>query len=126
MADIDNQVTFRNKGTNAEIIAAGGVFAIEDQNNALKNNNIPHNTGFVANLSPVCTLFCFLDDMIDQTKPDYVIFPLQSMNITLADGVRWTTMFLKNTHASTGVAANEIKYNITTVKDTRKIKSGLA
>lgn len=113
----DWKVTFRNKGTNAAAIAAaGGVLALQDQTNAEKNNNLPHNAAVISNLSTSCTLFLFLDDYSDVTKPDYVLFPQQNVSINTDDGVSFTTLWVRNTHAATAVAIAELKYNIMTLK----------
>jgi hypothetical protein len=116
---INNKVTYRNKGTNAGAIAASGVLAIEAQTDALKNQNLPHNTFVMTNQSTTCTLFLFLDDYSDATKPDYVVFPTQTIAVALEDGVSFTTLWVRNTHAATSVAIGELKYNIMTIKEIR-------
>jgi hypothetical protein len=110
--------TFSNIGTNAAAIgASNGVLALEDQTEALKNSNLPHNIFTIGNQSTACTLFLFLDNMVDLTKPDYILFPSQQITVNLDDGVSFTTLFVVNTHASTEVAIAELKYNIGTLKE---------
>ena len=108
--------TFRNKGTNTGAVNSGTVLAIEDQTNAEKNKNLPHNFFTIANLNTSCTLFIFLDDISNQDVPDYVLFPSQQIGVNLDDGVTFTTLFIKNTSGADNVSANEIKYNIATLK----------
>jgi hypothetical protein len=108
--------TFRNKGMNQADLTSGSVLAIQDQVNAEKNKNLPHNSFTIANLNTSCTLFIYLDDMQDQNIPNYVLFPSQQINVNLDDGTTFTTIFIKNVHSVNNVLAKEIKYNISTLK----------
>ena len=109
--------TFNNIGTNAAAIAASGTpLIIEDRANAEINNNLPHNVFTLANQSTSCTLYIFLDNWSDLTKPDYVLFPSQQITVPLEDGVHFTHMAIYNTHAATDVAIAELKYRISTLK----------
>jgi len=114
---VKNKVTFQNKGTNAAQINAGTEIAIQAQNSAEAHNNLPHNSLIITNQNETCTIFLYLDDFSDEDNPDYVVFPSQSMALNLDDGVSFTTLFLKNTHASSNIAIGEIKYNIQTIKE---------
>lgn len=116
VSEEDFKVTFTNKGTNAAAINAVTGLPIQDQTNALKNDNIPHNSFSLSNLSTTCTLYLFLDNFSDVTRPDYVVFPTQTINVNLDDGVCFTTLWVYNTHAATAVAIGELKYRITTIK----------
>jgi hypothetical protein len=111
------RVTYRIKNNNANSIAAGASIAIEDQANARKNGNVPHNSFTLANTSSTCTLFIYLDNYADVDSPDYVLFPNSIINVGLEDGVTFTTLWVRNTHASTAVAAKELKYNVVTIKE---------
>ena len=120
MSLIDHKITFENKGTNEAQLDAEGILAIQSQVEAEKNNNLPHNSLFVANLDTVSTLYIFLDDMQNQEVPAYVLFPSQSMFISVEDGESFTTVFIKNTHATNDIPANSIKYKVATIKDTSR------
>ena len=103
--------------TNAQINATA--YAVyEDRLNAEKYGHLPHNAFTIANQNTSCTLYIFLDDMQDQTKPDYVLFPSQQIAVNVEDGVRFTQLFVKNTHASTNVSANEVKIRVSTIEVT--------
>lgn len=115
------RATFRNKGTNTSDLNAGTVLAVEDITNAEKNKNLPHNWFTLANLNSTCTLFLFLDDMQNQDVPDFVVFPNQQVGINLDDGTTFTTLFIKNTSGADNISANEIKYNIATLKDETEV-----
>jgi len=108
--------TFSVNYTNAAQIAAAAYVVVEDQKNAKKNNNLPHNAMVISNQNTSCTLFLFMDNFIDQAKPDYVLFPSQQITVPIEDGVAFTQLFIKNTHAATVVAANEIKVRLSTLK----------
>lgn len=108
--------TFKNVGTNAAQLNAGVGIPIEDQVNALKNNNLPHNTFVVANQNATCKVFLFLDDYHDTTKPDYILFPMQQITVSVEEGVTFTTLWIHNSSAADNIAANEIKYRIATIK----------
>jgi hypothetical protein len=109
--------SFINKGTNAAAISSGGgVLAIQDLDNAEKDKNLPHNAFTITNLSSSCTLFLFLDDYSEVTKPDYVLHPTQTITVNLDDGVSFNNLFVRNTHAGTDVAISELKYRISTIK----------
>jgi len=110
------KVTFQNKGYNVAELNAGIGLPLEAQSLAERNNNLPHNAFVLTNQDTVCTLFIYLDDFSDQDKPDYVVFPTQTISVGLEDGVSFTTLWVKNTHAVSNVAAKAIKYNITTIK----------
>jgi len=110
-------VTFRNKGTNAALVAPAGHIVLEAQSDADKHDNLPHNQFVLANLSTTTILFVFLDDFSDQDKPDYVLLPQQSLAVDYEQGEKFTTMFIKNTHAVNNLAAKELKYNIQTNKE---------
>ena len=117
MATVNTKITYQNKGFNAAQVLATKHIVIQDQVNANKNDNLPHNAMTISNLSTTATLFIFLDDFSDQDNPDYTLFPTQQMSLNLEDGVSFETVFIKNTHAADAVAAKSIKYNITTVKE---------
>jgi len=116
---MDNKATretFKIVGTNSAAIAAGAYIVIEDIKNATTDNNLPHNTLHLANQSSSVTLYIFMDSFIDQENPDYVLFPSQQMTIGSDEGITWSTLFIKNTHAADDVAADALKYRIATVK----------
>lgn len=108
--------TFVKKGSNTSAIVAGNVQTIQFQETARKNENLPHNAITITNLTSSCTLFIFLDDYQVQTKPDYVLFPNSNIALGVDDGISFETIFIKNTHASTQVEINEIKYRLSTIK----------
>lgn len=110
------KVTFRNKGFNVAALNAGVGLPIQDQTNAEAFKNLPHNSFVLSNQDTACTLFLYLDDFSDADKPDYVLFPTQTIAVGVEDGISFTTLWVKNTHASSNVAAKAIKYNIMTVK----------
>jgi len=109
--------TFVNRGYNAAALNAGLYFVIEDITNAEKQDNIPHNAFTIANLDTTCTLFLFLDNFSDQDTPDYVLQPTQTITVEEREGISFTTMFIKNTDAAANVAAKNIKYRISTIKE---------
>jgi hypothetical protein len=111
--------TFNIVGTNAAAIAAGGAgyIVVEDFVEAQKNNNVPHNAFTIGNQSTSCTLFIFLDQKLDTTKPDYILFPSQQITLSHEEGVTFTHLYVLNTHAATEVAIAELKYRISTVKE---------
>jgi len=108
--------TFTIKGTNSAQINATNHICIEDRNNAEKHGNLPHNSFTIANTNTSCTVFIFLDDFSDQDKPDYILFPSQQITVEVDEGVTFSHMWLKNTHAANNILANEIKYKISTIK----------
>ena len=108
--------TYNIIGTNAAQLNAGVYIVIEDKDNAEKNQNLPHNSFILTNQDTTCTLFLFLDKMEDQEKPDYVVFPSQQIAVGIEDGVSFSHLFVKNTHASSNIAANQIKYRVSTLK----------
>ncbi len=110
------KVTFKNKGFNAGALNAGVALPIEDQSDAEKHNNLPHNAFTIANLDDTSTLFLYLDDFSDADNPDYVLFPTQTITANLEDGISFTTLWIKNTHATNNISAKSIKYNIQTIK----------
>tara|TARA_Y100000310_G_scaffold16156_1_gene16168 strand:+ start:88 stop:471 length:384 start_codon:yes stop_codon:yes gene_type:complete len=114
MADVWKE-TFVNKGTNAQISATENT-AIQARVNAEKHDDLPHNSFVLSNTNATATLFIFLDDFSDQDSPDYILFPNQTIAVGIDDGVSFTTMFLKNTHATTDILVNEIKFRIATLK----------
>lgn len=97
-------------------INASTYAVVEDQVIALKNRNLPHNAFTIANQDATSTLFIFLDNMIDQTKPDYIVFPTQNMAVNLDDGISFTTLFILNTSAAHNIAADAVKVRISTIK----------
>jgi len=107
---------YKKNYTNAEI-AAGNYEVFQDQTTAEKSDYLPHNQLIIANQNTSCTLFIFLDDFQDQTKPDYILFPSQQMVIEHTEGVTFTTLFIKNTHGADAVAAAEIKIKVSTVHE---------
>lgn len=110
--------TFNIKGQNAAQLNAGSYLVIQDQENANKNGNLPHNAFTISNIDTTCTLFIYLDDMTDNVStPDYVLFPSQQISVSIEDGVSFSSLFIKNTHASSNIAAGNIKYKISTVKE---------
>lgn len=109
--------TFNLITTNAAQLDATKYFVVEDVVNAEKNNNLPHNACVIANAQGQATLFVFLDQFSDQDKPDFVILPNQTMAIDHREGFHWTTMFIKNTHATEDISADAIKIRIATVKE---------
>lgn len=113
---VRNKVTFTNKGFNAAALNATVAIAIEDQKNAEKHQNLPHNAFTIANLDDTSILFLYLDDFSDADNPDYVLFPTQTITANLDDGISFTTLWVKNTHATNNVAAKSVKYNIQTIK----------
>ena len=108
--------TFVKKITNAEI-TAGNLQAFQFQEEANKNNNLPHNQLTITNLNTTCKLFIFLDDVSNQDIPDYTLFPNQQFTINNEEGVSYHTIFIKNTHAVNAMNADEIKIRISTVKE---------
>ena len=112
----NEKITYSNKGFNSAQINATAHIVIEAQKQAQLHNNLPHNSFVMTNQSTTCTLYIFLDDFSNQDNPNYVLFPTQTISVSLEDGVSFTTMFIKNTHASTVISAKEIKYNIMTIK----------
>tara|TARA_Y100000310_G_scaffold337170_1_gene423567 strand:+ start:4141 stop:4497 length:357 start_codon:yes stop_codon:yes gene_type:complete len=114
MAEIWKE-TFNITGTNVQLNATADV-AYQDQTNALKHNNLPHNAFVVSNTNATATLFIFLDNFSNENTPDYVLFPNQTIAVGVEDGVSFTTLWLKNTHATENILANEIKYKISTIK----------
>jgi hypothetical protein len=113
--------TYRNKGTNDAAVNAGEIIAIQDLTVAEKNKNLPHNWFTLANLNSSCTLYIFLDNMQDQNIPDLIVFPNQQVGINLEDGISFSTMFIKNISVADNVSANEIKYNIATLKEENEV-----
>ena len=89
----------------------------EDRLNAEKDGNLPHNAFTVANQDTSSTLFIFLDDFSDEDKPDYVLFPSQQITVGIDDGVSFTHLFIKNTHATNNISANAVKVRISTIKE---------
>jgi len=108
--------TFKIVGTNTAQLNAGSVLVIEDRENAEKHGNLPHNAFVIANQDVTSTLYIFLDDFSDQDKPDYILFPSQQITVGIEDGVHFTTLWIKNTHATNNISANSIKYRISTIK----------
>jgi hypothetical protein len=117
MGTVKTKITYQNKGHNTAQLNATAYFVIEDRENAEKHDNLPHNAVVISNQDASSTLFIYLDDFSDADSPDYVIFPTQTMVVNLDDGVSFTTIFVKNTHASNNIAAKDIKFNVTTIKE---------
>lgn len=108
---------YNNTDTNVAAITATQELPIQDQVNAEKAGYVPHNAFTMGNLSTACTLFIFLDDYSDEDKPDYVLFPRGNIAVGVEDGVKFTTLWVKNTHAATDVAINELKYKVSTIRE---------
>ena len=119
MTQLNQKVTFTNKGYNVADLNATKLLAIADISNAEKFNNLPHNNLVITNQDTASTLFVYLDDASDVESPDYVIFPSQTMVLNLDDGVSFSTIWIKNTHPANNIAAKAIKYKITTIKEVR-------
>jgi len=107
--------TFVRKGTNTTAIVAGATIAINYQTEAEKNNNLPHNSLAMANLSTNNTLFIFLDEKINENTPDYVLYPQQNLSINVEEGLHFHTVFVINKGA-VDEAINELKYRVGTAK----------
>lgn len=115
----ENQVfkeVFKRSKTNTSALNAGIVLPIQFKTEALKSNYLPHNALIVTNTDTTSVLFLFLDDYNHQETPDYVLFPQQTISVDVRDGVSFTTLFIKNTHATNNILANKIKYRIATVR----------
>ena len=108
--------TFKFITTNAAQLNAGATICLQDRLNAEKNKNLPHNQLYIGNQDTTCTLFIFLDNFTDATKPDYIIFPSQQMVINVEEGITFTHVWIKNTHGASNIAANALKIKISTVK----------
>ncbi len=115
--NIKNKETFTRKATNTVAITPGTVLPIQYYDEAIKNDNVPHNSFTVTNISASCVLFLFLDDYSNILTPDFVVFPNQSITLSAEEGASFTTLWVKNTHAANDVAINELKYRISTVKE---------
>jgi len=109
--------TYVNNGFNASQLDATKYFVIQAITDALIDDNLPHNKFTLANLDSTSTLFIYLDDFSDQDTPDYVLFPNQQIAVDEDEGVTFTTMFIKNTHATNNVSAKNVKYRISTIKE---------
>jgi hypothetical protein len=105
-----------NKKYSLSAINASTYLVIEDQVNAKQHDNLPHNAFTIANQDITSTLFVFLDGMIDQTKPDYIVFPTQNMTVNLDDGVSFTSLFILNTSVAHNIAADAVKMRVATIK----------
>jgi len=108
--------TFKFRKTNTAQFDAGTVLAFEDRVNAEANNNTPHNIFAISNQDSSSTLFIFLDHVGDAEQPDYILFPQQSIAIELSDGISFTTLFIKNTHATNDISADQVKVRVSTLK----------
>ena len=109
---------FVRKGTNAGAVNAGIIYTVEHQKNAgLLTDTLPHNAFTIANLNTNCTIFIYLDDMQNQNKPDYILFPSSAISVIAEEGIRFTTLFIKNSDGVNNISANEIKWRISTVKE---------
>jgi len=112
--------TYRKLYENEAQFNAGTILAFEDRTNALKNSNLPHNQLLIADnqgSATGATLFIYLDEIIDQDTPDYIVFPNQQMTVKWDEGVKFSRVFVKNTHAGDNIAANTIKIRVSTVKE---------
>lgn len=116
MVEYDYKVSYNNKGQNSSTLNALSLLPIADIDNARQDANLPHNAAVISNLDTTSTLYVYLEYPQDQDLPDYVIFPNQQMVINRDDGVSFSTIVLKNTHATNNIAAKAIKYNIMTIK----------
>jgi len=108
--------TAGTQGSNAAQFDAGKVIAFEDLKNQEILGNLPHNTFSITNRDATSTLYIFLDKRIDEDKPDFVLFPEQSIHVAPEDGVTFRTLFIKNTHATNNIAADQVKVVFGTVK----------
>ena len=111
--------TFNYTTFNAAQILAAGHIVIENRETAEKDRNLPHNSFVLANQNLTCTLYLFLDNFSDQDNPDYIVFPAQTITVPVEDGITFTHLFIKNTHAADAVAAKEIKVKLSTLKRIR-------
>jgi len=118
--------TYIIKGYNVAALNATKHFAIQEYKAAEQRDNIPHNAMVIANRDTTCTLFVYLDNFSDQDNPDYIIHPLQTMVLLEEEGVSFTTVWIKNTHAVSNIAAKAINYKISTVKEVGEIYNGFA
>jgi len=108
--------TFKKTFDNAAQWNAGTSLAFQDQTNAQVNKNIPHNVFFINNQDSSSFLFVFLDRKEDENKPDYVVLPNSTFAAGLEDGLAFTTLHIKNSHATNNIAANLVKVRIATLK----------
>ena len=108
--------TFNVTTENASIIPATDHIVVENRINAERNNNLPHNALTIANQDSTSTVYIFFDNFSDQDKPTYILFPNQQITVSKDDGVSFTTLFLKNTHATHDIPAKAIKMRVSTLK----------
>lgn len=117
MVNIRLRETYKNVTSNSADILPTKYIVVEDIKNAEKQSNLPHNQLTIANQNTTCTIYIFLDNFIDSTKPDFVLFPSQQISFNYEEGYTFTTLFLKNTHAVDTISANEIKIRVSTIKE---------
>lgn len=116
--------TFKRRFQNESDLTAGSFFIIEYREIAERLNELPHNKLFLANLDASVKLFLYFDDNSSQDTPDLIVLPNQQMVVSPEEGTTWTTLFIKNSHASSTVSAGDIKGIVATVRKV-PVKSGV-
>jgi len=108
--------TFVFRATNTAQFDAGTTIVFQDRVNAEANFNSVHNILTITNQDTTSTLFGFFDLRANEEEPDFVLFPQQTAAFGIEDGITYTTLFIKNTHATNDIAANQVKVIMGTIK----------
>ena len=108
--------TFVQRETNSAQLNAGVKLYFDSITEAKKHGNLPHNAFVVANQDTTCTIYIWLDSDEESEQPDFILYPNQVIAVNAEEGVQFQTLIIKNTHASSNIAANKIKLRYSTAK----------
>lgn len=112
-----NREVYVKKVFNTEI-AAGGVFPVDVQDNAEKNNYLPLNKLRVANLDDN-QIWIYLDTLpASNVSPDYVLGAEKTMDEGYEEGVNFNTLYIVNKGADV-IAANQIAIRVAKVEEVK-------
>lgn len=108
-------MSYGSQQTNAAQFNAQTLIAFADVTGAENVGALPHNMFLVSNTNTTATVFGFLDNAVDLTAPDFVVPPGTTVASEISDNYAFTTIFLYNSHATTNIAAEELKITLRTL-----------
>ena len=106
------------KDSNSVVIAAGGFYYIDKQNDAIKSDYLPFNKLRLNNLSGM-EIYIYLNGLEDVEKPDYILASGLGIDESVLEGVQYNMIVIKNVGVG-NINANELKTRCATVREVQK------